>query len=262
MIYENKNNLFSVIFNQKISKNYLNIVSSYYDSILISKKFNFDKKSNFFEMMLQIDRVLGKIPDDIKLQYPNIKKNYEKKSNKKSILLSCVPKSGSDYIAGTLTQNLKLQRYNIGNAFHEGEIIDPRTLIKFKIGGCLGKGHFYPNKFNLNFINRLGLKVWVHLREPKEIIVSWYHFLEKASNANDFDSTNILFSIFPNLPSDYFELSKDKKIDFQIKNFLPYIKKYQIKWNNLSKSKQFKNSIKISNYQLLMQDKKFISEIY
>lgn len=103
---------------------------------------------------------------------------------KQNIFVCTLPKSGTVF----LKENIA------GAIFHKptpgkggGWYLDngqshlcKKTLeVQSKIGGITGS-HLYPSKSDIDLLNICNTKTIVHVRDPRQALVSWIHFYEKT----------------------------------------------------------------------------------
>lgn len=95
------------------------------------------------------------------------------------LFLSTLPKSASAYIWMALATGLNLRPERISNnVLGETEMVDLERLEKLSCrGGFVAHGHFEPTDYNLAALNQHVGKLVVHVRDPRQTILSWAHYL-------------------------------------------------------------------------------------
>ena len=144
------------------------------------------------------------------------------------ILLNTMPKSGSVYIQKSLAKILSCQTLNVGNSYALIDQIDIRDVKKLVGGGHVAQNHLAPSPENLRVLEHFNLKMVLHLRDPRQALLSWVHHLDWISRGNDASET--LLYCTPHLPSDYFQSSLSSKISWQISNYLPQLITWVTRW--------------------------------
>jgi hypothetical protein len=144
------------------------------------------------------------------------------------ILLNTMPKSGSVYIQKSLAKILNCQTLDVGNSYAFIDQIDIRDVKKLVDGGYVAQNHLAPSPENLQVLQHFNLKVVLHLRDPRQSLLSWVHHLDWISGGNSV-SEALLFCT-PRPPTDYFESSLSSKINWQIKNYLPQLITWVTRW--------------------------------
>lgn len=136
-----------------------------------------------------------------------------------NIILNAVPKSGSSYIAKSLDQGLNYERMRISAKYIPKDQVNYFDLQKFySEGGKLSKQHLDPSTMNVNILKRFTRKMVLQLRDPREILLSWVHHL----NALKEEKVD-LYYFDPEPSVEYYNLSLNEQIDWNIENFLPSI---------------------------------------
>lgn len=98
-----------------------------------------------------------------------------------SILINTLPKSGTVYIRGRLSEALNLPFCQLTLAPIYNHPI-PSWLELFARGGAIATEHFMADEKTLDLLQGAGLKnIIVHVRDPREAALSLYHFQNKQS---------------------------------------------------------------------------------
>ena len=140
-----------------------------------------------------------------------------------------MPKSGSAYISSSLATILQLNTMQIGNAY--AGLIDQINIQRartFSRGGFVSQDHLAPCTENLQVLQYFKLKLVLHLRDPRQALLSWVHHLDWISGGSD--TCEELADATPRVPSGYFDFSLSRKIDWQIDNYLPQLITWTAQW--------------------------------
>jgi len=148
------------------------------------------------------------------------------------VLLNTMPKSGSVYVTKSLARILRLGTMHIGNNYALIEQINVREATIFSGGGFVSQNHLAPSPENLQILRRFNLKMVLHLRDPRQALLSWVHHLDWTIGGNEL-SENLLY-VAPQTPPGYFALPLARKIDWQIENFLPQLMAWTEKWVDIA----------------------------
>jgi hypothetical protein len=145
-----------------------------------------------------------------------------------SILLNTMPKSGSVYVAMSLEKLLGLSFMHLGNRYVLIDQIDVQDARTFTRGGYVSQNHLAPSNENLQILQQLKLKMVLHLRDPRQALLSWLHHLDWISGCSD-ESDSLLYCV-PRTPLGYFGWSLSRKLDWQIENYLPNLVAWTKRW--------------------------------
>lgn len=144
------------------------------------------------------------------------------------ILLNTMPKSGSVYIQKSLTKILGCRSVEFGNRYALIDQIGIRDAKALLGGGCVVQNHLAPSLENLQVLQHFGLKMILHLRDPRQALLSWVHHLDWVSAGND-ASEHLLYCA-PRPPAAYFASPFAGKIDWQIEHYLPQLIDWVTRW--------------------------------
>jgi hypothetical protein len=151
-----------------------------------------------------------------------------------SILLNTMPKSGSVYVQKSLAKILGLRAMYIGNQYGLIDQIDVKDALTFRGGGFVSQNHLAPSPENLQILQHFKLKMVLHLRDPRQALLSWIHYLHYITHGNDTSEQLLYFT--PRTPSGYFELSLSRQIDWQIENYMPQLVAWATRWVEIADS--------------------------
>jgi hypothetical protein len=144
------------------------------------------------------------------------------------ILLNTMPKSGSIYVQKSLSKILGLAAMDLGNSYgliDQMNIQDTRT---FSRGGFVSQNHLAPSPENLQVLRHFKLKMVLHMRDPRQALLSWVHHLRYVAGGND--TSEELLYVTPRPPFGYFKLSLSRQIDWQIDNYMPQLVQWAERW--------------------------------
>ncbi|OIQ03339.1 MAG: hypothetical protein COS82_06775 [Zetaproteobacteria bacterium CG06_land_8_20_14_3_00_59_53] len=149
-----------------------------------------------------------------------------RKRNLPSILLITLPKSGSMFILHSLMGICRSRPLLTGDHGFPFGSIDGDGLKLFAKGCAIDQGHYMPSSKNLFLLKREGIdKVVVHVRDPRQALLSWVHYVDKLHK------NNIVFTELDiELPLDYFDKSLEDKIDVMIESWYPHLINFVDGW--------------------------------
>jgi hypothetical protein len=145
-----------------------------------------------------------------------------------SLLLNTMPKSGSVYVQKSLSKILDFGTAYLGNRYgliDQMNIQDTRT---FSCGGFVSQNHLAPSPENLQVLRHFKLKMVLHMRDPRQALLSWVHHLQFVAGGDD--TSEELLYVTPRPPIGYFKLSLSRQIDWQIDNYMPQLVLWAERW--------------------------------
>lgn len=151
-----------------------------------------------------------------------------------SILISTLPKSGSAYIYHALTKGilLKLNYKEIAissRVFFPQDIIQPFNFKQFLQRPSVSNEHLPALKDNLRCLTQYPGKWMVHVRDPRQALLSWYYFLE----GQEHNKMNQHY-----LHPGYYHDSREDKLNWQIQHQLPLFIDWLVGWMKFFQDKR------------------------
>lgn len=125
---------------------------------------------------------------------------HDRQTCRDGILLNTMPKSGSVYMQKSLAKILGCATLDVGNRYALIDQIglrDVRTLIG---GGHVAQGHLAPSRENPQIVQHYKLKMILHLRDPRQALLSWVHHIDWVSGG-DGANEDLLYCM-PRPPND------------------------------------------------------------
>jgi len=143
----------------------------------------------------------------------------------RNIFISCIPKSGSTYTQRVLEKGLPgcFKYYRIPRIHYN---LSGKGISRLKIRCSITRIHMHATELNINCLKNNGInKYIVMLRDPRDVLISFYHQVEKEG-----------FSAgFVHLTREYFLLDRNDKIQYLIKYLLPRCIDYINSWDSPDK---------------------------
>jgi len=144
---------------------------------------------------------------------------------KPSILFNAIPKSASTYCYLTLMQGLELQDNMVTTAYFPKDMIVWKRLQRFASGGQIAHHHIDASPANVYFLNQLeNIKTIIHVRDPRQVIVSWAHHIVQSGERYTPIYTVAAF------PEKWFFYSWEQQLDWMIDHQLPHFVNWIIEW--------------------------------
>lgn len=158
----------------------------------------------------------------------------------KPILLITVPKSGSVYTSEALRTGFTtpLQQYTISSNIFMSDVLRHQEVLKFtrnQKGLC--QNHLPASAYNLAILDGEIDRYVVHVRDPRQATLSWWHHIHKQKESNP----NMLYmNDFGNDQyfnrDEFFSLTNHDQIDYLIDTQLLAICQWIDNWISASKS--------------------------
>jgi len=176
------------------------------------------------------------------------------------VFFNSIPKSGTLSIWGALYRGLNVPRIFIANNVKsfKYEIVDPEQAKKVARGNCVAQGHVAATNLNLFLLEKAGVrKVVVHVRDPRQAMLSWIHYIESLYAADSF-----LVLDYP-LCDDYFSLTHEEqihceqyflkkleeKISVHIEHYMPMLIEWLIGWMEQEEHPKCNIKIKFTRFE-------------
>jgi hypothetical protein len=120
----------------------------------------------------------------------------------------------------------------------------------------ISQEHVSANDFNIDIINFFKLKVVIHLRDPRQALLSWIHHIQRYTGGDHLAPQNLF--VRPLISENYFSSSLSEKIDYQIDNYLPSCIEFIDLWYKYSIGNK---NILLTEYLQLREEKLLFENI-
>lgn len=167
-----------------------------------------------------------------------------------SILITTMPKSATYYLSSLFTKGLGLSDMILSNQYFPYDTIYQPKLRRLVLGNRVSQDHFGASEFNVELISRLTDRIIVHLRDPRQALLSYVHYLDDERFREKEDET--LLFIYPRLPDDFYELPLARRIDWGIENWLPLLIEWVRGWVDASQSGRL--NVKFTRFEDFVAD--------
>jgi hypothetical protein len=180
--------------------------------------------STVTQRLTDLRRTVGKLTA---LSAP-LQRRANRQTCRDGILLNTMPKSGSVYIQKSLAKILGCRTLDAGNRYALIDQIGLRDARALVSGGYVGQSHLAPSLENLQILQHYKLKMVLHLRDPRQALLSWVHHIDWLSGGREAEE-HLLYCA-PRPPAGYFASSLSDKIDWQIEHYLPQLVAWLTRW--------------------------------
>ena len=165
------------------------------------------------------------------------------------VLLNTLPKSGSVFLFHTLSQSLQCGRMHVGNMYSLIDQISLEKMRRFVGGGYISQNHLAPSPENLQILEHFGCRVVLHLRDPRQALVSWTHHVDSVYQREG-EEALLLFPERP--PAAYFSWQLAQKLDWQIDHYWPVLIAWLAHWLDVHDAGRF--PVLLTTYDELHSD--------
>ena len=148
------------------------------------------------------------------------------------IFINTLPKSGSVFIHSALITGLDLPKWRIGLAIFPDDIAIPEYTKRLAAGNLVSQEHLPAHNKNLITLRQSGIdRLVVHVRDPRQALLSWVHHVDRQYKNGNFEPTGYplcdgYFSLSYKGQKDcepYFSLDFEEKINWHIEYYLPLL---------------------------------------
>jgi hypothetical protein len=152
------------------------------------------------------------------------------------VLLNTLPKSGSVFLFHTLSRSLQCGRMHVGNMYSLVDQIGLERMRRFVGGGYISQNHLAPSPENLQILEHFRCPVVLHLRDPRQALVSWTHHADSVYRRQG-EEALLLFPRRP--PAAYFSWDLTQKLDWQIDHYWPVLIDWLERWLDVHDAARF-----------------------
>lgn len=173
------------------------------------------------------------------------------------IFFNTLPKSGSIYLYTKLIRGLNIPSIRISGGHFPDDIIVESQLKELALGKKISQEHLPARRLNLQLLQLHLNKLIVHVRDPRQAVLSWVHFLEKEYRVHGED---IHLKIDPPLHPLFFEWSFEKRLDWYLSEYFHYWVQWIYDWFQASQNPRFSPKILFTQQKELKQNSKQLIE--
>ncbi|HEY9081043.1 sulfotransferase domain-containing protein [Magnetovibrio sp.] len=173
-----------------------------------------------------------------------------------SVVITTMPKSGTYYISNYLSKGLHCETRVISNQYFPYDTIRYSEIKEASLGSYITQDHFPATPPNTHFISQFFDRVVCHLRDPRQAMLSYVHYLDRFKGGDDTFSL-----IYPRLSDDFFEWPIEKRLDWGIDQWLPLLVEWTEQWVAFADGQKDVN-VKFTRFEDLVSDEEaFTQEI-
>jgi Sulfotransferase domain len=175
------------------------------------------------------------------------------------ILITTMPKSGTYYISKLFTQGLFIDSRIVSHQYFPYDVIRQPELRVFAQGNMVSQDHFGASKINLVHIAKHVDRMVVHVRDPRQAMLSYVHYLATPRFRREEDETRLF--IYPPMPDDFYQFDLEARIDWAIENWLPLLVEWTEEWVAAAET-LYRPRIKFTRYEDLVADRdRFVQDV-
>ncbi len=167
------------------------------------------------------------------------------------ILINALPKSASESIWNRLAQGLGIAQGHISIGLFPDCLAVPYRVREFSRGGMAAKEHLPATTHNVAALAEAGVeRVIVHVRDPRQALLSWAHFLEGDVRKR------LLAPLWRKTtpPADFFRQPFATQLDWHIEHYLPIIVRFIDDWVEAGGSPAAGISVKFLTFEAFKAD--------
>lgn len=171
------------------------------------------------------------------------------------ILINTLPKSGTIYIRGRLSEALNIPYQQLAiMPLYNNPI--PSWVESFSKGGAVAAEHLVANEETIKLLSHFGInKIIVHVRDPRESALSYFYFQKKQSQYSGPIGT---------VAGDMFRVhqSSDSAFREHCDTYIPWTMNWLHSWLDYAQSSKNSLSVKFTTYEdFLKSEDSFFSEL-
>ena len=174
------------------------------------------------------------------------------------IFINTMPKSGSVFLTDSLKQNLP-EGYNFirisQSRFHD-DYVNKLQILNHRNHHVYTQEHVDVRPHNIKILPDYLPKFILHLRDPRQALLSWYHHVEKCRQG-DYH----LWSQDIQPPFEYFNWTEEDKLNWQIEHYLPCLVQWVEDWCSILDSNTF-NILVTTFEEMNNNESAFLSRVF
>ncbi len=168
------------------------------------------------------------------------------------ILICNLPKSASEYIYETLATGLRIPKVTVSTNYFANNLIVRSEFRRLVFFGGVAKDHLPALTQNKLQIRRYLDRMAVHVRDPRQVSLSWLHHLERLFQADDVDTLE-LFDV--ELPKDFFDREQNDQIDWMLEYHYPACLRWIEGWLDAEAEEAFTPRMLFTRYEDFRNDR-------
>ncbi len=175
----------------------------------------------------------------------------------KKIMIIAAPKSGGTYVRSELEKNLNLEYIRVTDGIFPKSPFKLDKLEQFYLNNSITHTHSNADELNILTIFKTVERFIFHVRDPRNILVSWIHHFDNCNLPQHAQShichLHLITQYFPYFGEKYTSLSFDQKFsvcyDFFYKELLSWLQEWFLALNiDFSKDRNKFYSLQSKDY--------------
>lgn len=150
-----------------------------------------------------------------------------------SILFNAIPKSASSYCFEVIREALGLESKLISLDYFSRDTIVWKLLEAFIQGNRIAHHHINASVDNVQFLRRCGVRTIVHVRDPRQVMISWVHHLSGSGVTKTSHHT-----LDATVPEAWFVWNFDRQLDWMVEHHLPIFSDWIQGWLDMEDEMQ------------------------
>jgi hypothetical protein len=166
------------------------------------------------------------------------------------ILINTVPKSASESIWNRFAEGFGLAQGHISLCLYPDCTVIPNRAAFAAEGGLIAKEHLPASSHNLTALKNAGLdKVLFHLRDPRQVVLSWTHFVR------DDVSMRLMGPLWRKVvpPASVLAGDFNKVLDWSVDNFLPMLVKFVQGWQKVAEDREIGIDVQFFTFEHFLE---------
>lgn len=139
-----------------------------------------------------------------------------------SVLFVSVPKSGTVFTQQTLARGVGLEIASVAVGSFPRYAMSVKELARFRHGGMIAAEHCNASMENLQSLAAFLDRWVVHIRDPRSVLLSWVHHLNRLYAEQDTAPHELLY-VCPTPPHAFFGYPFFRQVEWNIEHFLPNV---------------------------------------
>jgi hypothetical protein len=142
------------------------------------------------------------------------------------IMLNTLPKSGSVFLLESLRRGLGIPAQKISLGYVPMDLADYRKLAEAAEGNAVAQAHLDANPTNLRLLRERTAGVVLHLRDPRQALLSWIHHVKNYANLGQLSWAMVTPAPTPGLLAESLPAIIDWHLIHHFPNLLDWIERW------------------------------------
>ncbi|HTB64113.1 MAG TPA: sulfotransferase domain-containing protein [Opitutales bacterium] len=142
------------------------------------------------------------------------------------IMLNTLPKSGSIFLVESLRTGLNIPVKRVSAGYFPMDLADYRPLADAAEGNAVSQAHLDANPTNLQLLSDYSRRVVLHLRDPRQALLSWIHHVHGYANIGQLRESMVT----PVPPVSLFQSGLSAEIDWHLAHHFGNLLNWMERW--------------------------------